>query len=60
MPPFCFVSMDQNSQPTNVSVIASGELLLLSVSKIMRLYLRLILVWDDSSIGRSPTVKDPD
>lgn len=54
------VSMDQHSQPANGNLLASGELLLLPLLKIMRLYLRLILVWDDSSIGRGPTVKDLD
>lgn len=60
MSPFCSVSMDQHSRPANGNLMASGELLLLPLLKIMRLYLRLILVWDDSSIGRGPTVKDLD
>lgn len=60
MTPFCFVSVDQNSQPAEVSLTASNVLLLLPIIKIMRLYPRLILAWDDSSIGRSPTVRDPD
>lgn len=28
MLPFCFVGIDQNSQPANVSSVASGEFLL--------------------------------
>lgn len=59
MPPFCSVSRDQNSQPANVSLIASAAFLPPVLNR-MRLCLRLILVWDDSSTGRGPAVKDPD